>query len=148
MMWKKHLTKLALFGVPVMAQCKLIWRRSLALLSGLRIRCCLELWCRSQMQLGPSDVALLWLWHNPAAASPSVPSIRFLCYRQGSLWGKNALSSSLRMGVMEMIDYEVAARNHPPSSFRCGPVEGPSASKPMGGTLGGWDGQVGSRVIL
>ena len=46
-------------GVPVMAQ----WKRirlgtmrlrvqSLALLSGLRILRCSELWCRSQMQLG------------------------------------------------------------------------------------------------
>ena len=26
--------------------------RSLALLSGLRIQCCCELWCRSQIRLG------------------------------------------------------------------------------------------------
>ena len=29
-----------------------LWVRSLALLSGLRIRCCHELWCRSQTRLG------------------------------------------------------------------------------------------------
>ena len=27
--------------------------------------CCLELWCRSQIHLGPE---LLWLWHRLAAA--------------------------------------------------------------------------------
>ena len=35
---------------------------SLALLSGLRIWCCRELWCRS-------DPALLWLWCRPAAVA-------------------------------------------------------------------------------
>ena len=45
-------------GVPVMMQQKQIrlgimrlWVRPLALLSGLRIQHCCELWCRSQMQL-------------------------------------------------------------------------------------------------
>ena len=47
------------YGVPVLAQWKQIQLGtmrlqvlSLALLSGLRIRCCCELWCRSQMRLG------------------------------------------------------------------------------------------------
>ena len=40
--------------------------RSLALLSGLRIRRCLELWCSSQKHL---DLAMLWLWHRPVAAA-------------------------------------------------------------------------------
>ena len=47
------------FGVPVMAWWKQIQLgtmrlqvQSLALLSGLRIRRCRELWCRSQIQLG------------------------------------------------------------------------------------------------
>ena len=51
-------------GVPTIAQQKQIrigtmrlQDRSLALLSGLRIQCCHELWCRSQMWLG-SDVAV------------------------------------------------------------------------------------------
>ena len=35
-------------------------------LSGLRIRRCRELWCRSQTRLGP---ALLWLWCRPAATA-------------------------------------------------------------------------------
>ena len=29
-----------------------LWVQSLASFSGLRIQCCHELWCRSQMQLG------------------------------------------------------------------------------------------------
>ena len=38
-----------------------MWVPSLALLSGLRIRCCCELWCRSQTQLGSSvAVAVVW----------------------------------------------------------------------------------------
>ena len=46
-------------GVPVMSQWLMnltrnheLWVRSLALLSGSRIRCCRELWCRLQTQLG------------------------------------------------------------------------------------------------
>ena len=43
-----------------------LWVWSLALLSGLRIGCCHELWvgCRHG-----SDPALLWLWHRPAATA-------------------------------------------------------------------------------
>ena len=40
--------------------------QSLALLSGLRIRRCCELWCRSQTRLGSDAV---WLWHSPAATA-------------------------------------------------------------------------------
>ena len=39
--------------------------RSLALLSGVRIRRCHELWCRSQTWLR--------LWHRPAATAPIRP---------------------------------------------------------------------------
>ena len=60
----QNLIRINLVGVPVMAQRKQIWLGSmrtqvwsLALLRGLRIQCCHELWCRSQMQLG-SGVAL------------------------------------------------------------------------------------------
>ena len=60
-------------GVPIMAQQKWIWLvsmsiqvQSLASLSGLRIRHCRELWCRSQMWLDPK---LLWLWCRPAATA-------------------------------------------------------------------------------
>ena len=41
--------------------------RSLASLSGLGIRGCHEMWCRSQMQ------ELLWLWQRPAAVAPIQP---------------------------------------------------------------------------
>ena len=44
--------------------------QSLALLSGLRIRCCLRLWGRSQMWFGS---VLLWPWCRPAAAVPIQP---------------------------------------------------------------------------
>ena len=47
-------------GVPIVAQWKQIqlvsmrmWLPSLTSLRGLRIWRCSELWCRSQMQLGP-----------------------------------------------------------------------------------------------
>ena len=62
-------------GVPIVAQ----WLtnptrnmrlrvRSLALLSGLRIWHCRELWCTGHRQ--GSDPALLWLWCRPGAAVP------------------------------------------------------------------------------
>ena len=40
--------------------------RSLALLSGLRIRHCCELWCRLQT---PLDLAFLWLCHRPVTTA-------------------------------------------------------------------------------
>ena len=56
--------------------------QSLPLLSGLKIRCCHELWCGLQTRLGSSiavscgvgcrrslDPVLLWLWHRPAATA-------------------------------------------------------------------------------
>ena len=53
-------------GVPIVAQWKWIQPgtmrlrvRSLALLSGLRIRPCPVLWCRSQMRLGPGVAVAL-----------------------------------------------------------------------------------------
>ena len=44
--------------------------RSLVSLSGLRIRHCLELRCRSLIRL---DLVLLWLWGRLAAAAPIRP---------------------------------------------------------------------------
>ena len=62
------------FGVSVVVQRKRmrvgtmkLKVRSLALLSGLRIWRCHELWCRSPMWLGSS--VLLWLWCIPAATA-------------------------------------------------------------------------------
>ena len=47
--------------------------RSLAPLSGLRIWHCLELWCRSQMQLGSGiAVALAWAGSYNSNLSPSL----------------------------------------------------------------------------
>ena len=47
--------------------------RSLASLTGLRIRCCRELWyCGVGCRRG-SDPALLWLWCGPAATTPIQP---------------------------------------------------------------------------
>lgn len=43
--------------------------RCLVLLSGLRIQCCRELWCRSQAWLS-SDLAWLWLWCRLEAVAP------------------------------------------------------------------------------
>ena len=74
------------FGVPLLAQWLTnptrnheVWVRSLALLSGLRIQRCHELWCRSQTWLG-SRVAValaallwLWLWHRPVATAAIQP---------------------------------------------------------------------------
>ena len=42
-----------------------MWVQSLAPLSGLRVRCCHELWCRLQME--NLDLTLLWLWHRLVA---------------------------------------------------------------------------------
>ena len=47
-----------------------LWVHSLALLSGLRIWCCHELWCRSHTC---SEPTLLWLWCRPAAVAPIRP---------------------------------------------------------------------------
>ena len=56
------LLKCNFWGVPVVVQWKRIqlgtmrlWVRSLALLSGLRIRHCHELWCRLQTRLRSHD---------------------------------------------------------------------------------------------
>ena len=55
--------------------------RSLALLSGLRIWSCHELWCKSQMHLG-SGVAVAWF--RPAATAPIQPLAWELPYAAGA----------------------------------------------------------------
>ena len=47
------------------------WVRSLALLGGLRIQCCHEPWCRSQMQLDSSVVVAV----AGSFSSNSTPSL-------------------------------------------------------------------------
>ena len=51
---------------------------SLALLNGLRIWCCFELWYRLQCGLN-----LLWLWCRPAATAPMQPLAWKLPYAKG-----------------------------------------------------------------
>ena len=46
-----------------------LWVQSLALLSGLRIWRCHELWCVVGHRQG-LDLALLWLWCRPGATAP------------------------------------------------------------------------------
>ena len=46
--------------------------RSLPLLSGLTIQCCVAVSCGVGCRLG-SDPALLWLWHRPVATAPIRP---------------------------------------------------------------------------
>ena len=64
-------------GVPVVAQLLTNPTRnhevagSIPGLSGLRIRRCRELWCRSQMRL--LHLVLLWLWCRLAATAPIRP---------------------------------------------------------------------------
>ena len=55
--------------------------RSLALLSGLSIRRCHELWCRLQSQLNPM---LLWLGHWVVATAPIGPLTREPPYAAGA----------------------------------------------------------------
>ena len=50
-----------------------LWVRSLALLSGLRIQRCLELWCRLQMQLR-SHIAVAVVWAS-SCGSDLTPSL-------------------------------------------------------------------------
>ena len=57
-----------------------MWVPSLALISGLRIQHCHELWCRSQTRLRS---ALLWLWLWLAAVAPIGPLIWELPYAIG-----------------------------------------------------------------
>ena len=56
----------------------------LALLSGLRIWCCWELWCRSQMRLS-SDVAVADSCSSDLTPSPGIS----ICYRAAIKRKKN-----------------------------------------------------------
>jgi len=54
--------------------------RSLASLSGLRIRCCPELWCRSQTRRRPAAIALIrpLAWEPPYAVA-QVSAVAQVC---------------------------------------------------------------------
>ena len=67
----------ALLRVPIVAQQDWIWLAPMrtqvwspALLSGLRIQCCRELWCRLQTQLGSGDAVP---GYRPGAIAPIQP---------------------------------------------------------------------------
>ena len=78
--------------------------RSLASLSGFRIRRCCELWCRSQIQLR-SDPALLWLWLwcSPVGL-PIGPLARGPPYAAGvALKSKNKRKESVSVCVWQIM---------------------------------------------
>ena len=59
-----------------------LWVQSLASLSGLRILHCHELWCRSQMWLGPGvTVALAWADGYSSDSAPRLGTS--MCHRCG-----------------------------------------------------------------
>ena len=74
-----------------------MWVRALASLSGLRIRHCLELCvgCRHS-----SDLALLWLWHRPAAVALIRPLAQELPYATGAVKEKLKIVNCLDHGLM------------------------------------------------
>ena len=57
-----------------------LWVRSLALLGGLGIQHCCELWLGHRRGW---DLALLWLWCRPAAVAPIRPLAREPPYAAG-----------------------------------------------------------------
>ena len=67
-----------------------MWIWSLAFLSGLSIWHCLELWCRSQMQL-----RLLWLWYRPAAVARIWPLTWELPYASGASLKKQKVKKKM-----------------------------------------------------
>ena len=83
--------ELTCFRVPVMAQWKQIWLvsmrtqvRSLALLSGLNIWCCHELWCRWKTQLGSDMAVAVAVAYTRGYSSNMTPSLRTsICRRYG-----------------------------------------------------------------
>ena len=56
-----------------------MWVWPLTLLSGVRIQCCHELWCRSR----GSNLVWMWLWRKPAAAALIQPLAWGLPYARG-----------------------------------------------------------------
>ena len=69
-----------------------LWVQSLALLSGLRIWCCCELWCR----------LLLWLWRRPAAVALVGPLAREPPYATGVALEKTKKKVSLTLYALSI----------------------------------------------
>ena len=88
-------------GVPLLAQRKRIWLgsmrtqvRSLALLSGLRIRHCHEFWCRAQIQLGSGvGVAVMRARGYSSDLTPSLGTS--ICHRCGTKKKKKKKKATL-----------------------------------------------------
>ena len=94
-------------GVPLVAQWKQIQLvtmrfqvQSLALLSGLRIQRCCELWCRLQMRL---DLALLWLWCKLAAITPIRPLAWEFTYAKGVALKQTKKSSYYSLAMFALL---------------------------------------------
>ena len=66
--------------------------RTLALLSGLRIQCCRELWYTSCRR--GSDLVFLWLWHRPGAAAVIQPIAWKLAYAMGAALKRQKLNKN------------------------------------------------------
>ena len=99
------------FGSVVVNQTRLSmrrWVRSLASLSGLTVWHCCELWCRCG-----SDLALLWLWHRPAATTPIRPLAWELPYAVGVALKKTREKEKV-IKVMQDIKIESAIETHYP----------------------------------
>ena len=69
-------------GIPILTRWRQIWLVtmrmwvcSLALLSGLSIWHCCELWCKLQTWLGSCVAMAVWLWHRPAPVAPIWPLV-------------------------------------------------------------------------
>ena len=95
-------------GVPVVAQWLMnptknhefaVW--SLALLSGLRIQCCRELWCRSQTRLG-SRVAAAVVYAG-GYSSNEIPSLgTFICHGWGPRKDKKKKKKRMSDGKLHL----------------------------------------------
>jgi len=74
---------------------KRMWVRSLVLLSGLRLQCCRELWCRSKTQLGARvAVAVVQASSCSSDSSPSLGTS--ICCGCGPKKGKKQNKTKLR----------------------------------------------------
>ena len=72
-----------------------MWVQSLALLSGLRIWQCHELWCRSQTQLR-SHVAVVWVYSCSSDSTPSLGTS--ICHWCGPKWTRKTGRKEGRKG--------------------------------------------------
>ena len=74
--------------------------RSLASLSGLRIQCCLELWCRSKTWLGPSVAVAVC---RPVAAAPIQPLAWELLYASGVALKSQKIKNKIKLGMVIVV---------------------------------------------